>query len=176
MHDVRSKSPPWGYASRSNSRGLPDPPPLGLTLIGALGPSLQMEHRWLRTPHQWTWSSTFHSASFQLHPISFSSHQCPVVSCFRGYSLPLGIFSVHPFNRVLKWWRRKIFFWNYGIWCHILIEEKMPSSQKLALNCNSQWRHKGLKFDSIPYKPFKICFSSFSLEPTQNWRDLYGAI
>ena len=33
MHDVRSKSPPWGYASRSNSRGLPDPPPpLGLDI------------------------------------------------------------------------------------------------------------------------------------------------
>ena len=26
MHDVRSKSPPWGYASQSNSRVLPDPP------------------------------------------------------------------------------------------------------------------------------------------------------
>ena len=34
MHDGRSKSPPWGYASRSNSRGLPDPPPppLGLDI------------------------------------------------------------------------------------------------------------------------------------------------
>ena len=33
MHDVRSKSPPWGYASQSNSRGLPDPfPRSGLTL------------------------------------------------------------------------------------------------------------------------------------------------
>ena len=27
MHDVRSKSPPWGYTSQSNSRGLPEPPP-----------------------------------------------------------------------------------------------------------------------------------------------------
>ena len=39
MHDVMSKSPLWGYASRSNSRGLPDLPPTplsGLTLIGAL--------------------------------------------------------------------------------------------------------------------------------------------
>ena len=27
MHDVRSKSPPWGYTPQSNSRGLPDPPP-----------------------------------------------------------------------------------------------------------------------------------------------------
>ena len=33
MHDVRSKSPPWGYASRSNSRELPDPsPPFGLDI------------------------------------------------------------------------------------------------------------------------------------------------
>ena len=32
MHDVRSKSPPWGYASRSNSSGLPGPPPLGLDI------------------------------------------------------------------------------------------------------------------------------------------------
>ena len=32
MHDVRSKSPPWGYASRSNSGGLPNPPPLGLDI------------------------------------------------------------------------------------------------------------------------------------------------
>ena len=32
----------------------------------------------------------------------------------------------------------------------------MPSNQKLALNCNSRWRYKGSKFDSIPYKPFKI--------------------
>ena len=28
MHDVRSKSPPWGYTPQSNSRGLPDPLPL----------------------------------------------------------------------------------------------------------------------------------------------------
>ena len=27
MHDVRSKFPPWGYTTQSNSRGLPDPPP-----------------------------------------------------------------------------------------------------------------------------------------------------
>ena len=27
----------------------------------------------------------------------------------------------------------------------------MPSSQKLALNCNSRWRYKGSKFDSITY-------------------------
>ena len=52
----------------------------------------------------------------------------------------------------------------------------MPSSQKLALNCNSRWRYKGSKFDSIPYKPFKICAGSFSLEPTQNQRDLYDAV
>ena len=52
----------------------------------------------------------------------------------------------------------------------------MPSSQKLALNCNFRWRYKESKFDSIPYKPFKICSSSFILEPTQNQRDLYGAI
>ena len=32
MHDVRSKSPPWGYMPQSNSRGLPDPPPLGLDI------------------------------------------------------------------------------------------------------------------------------------------------
>ena len=32
----------------------------------------------------------------------------------------------------------------------------MPSYQKLALNCNSRWTYKGSKFDSIPYKPFKI--------------------
>ena len=44
----------------------------------------------------------------------------------------------------------------------------MPTSQKLALNCNSRWRYKRSKFEIIPYKPFKICFSSFSLEPTQN--------
>ena len=52
----------------------------------------------------------------------------------------------------------------------------MPSSQKLALNCNSRQRYKGSKFDSIPYKSFKLCFSSFSLELTQNQRDLYGAV
>ena len=44
----------------------------------------------------------------------------------------------------------------------------MPSYQKLALNCNSWWRYKGSKFDSIPYKPIKICSGSFSLEPAQN--------
>ena len=27
MHNVRSKSPPWGYTPKSKSRGLPDPPP-----------------------------------------------------------------------------------------------------------------------------------------------------
>ena len=34
MHDVRSKSPPWGYTLQSNSRGLsnPPPPPLGLDI------------------------------------------------------------------------------------------------------------------------------------------------
>ena len=46
MHDVRSKSPPWGYRSKSNSRGLsdsppppppPPPPPSDLILIGAYG-------------------------------------------------------------------------------------------------------------------------------------------
>ena len=37
----------------------------------------------------------------------------------------------------------------------------MPSYQKLVLNCNSRWRYKGSKFDSISYKPFKICFGSF---------------
>ena len=52
----------------------------------------------------------------------------------------------------------------------------MPSYQKLALNCNSLWRYKGSEFDSIPYKPFKICSGSFSLEPAQNYRDLYGAV
>ena len=52
----------------------------------------------------------------------------------------------------------------------------MPPYQKLALNCNSRWRYKGSKFDSIPYKPFKICSGSFSLEPAQNYRDLYGAV
>ena len=35
MHDVGSKSPPWGYTPQSNSHGLP-PSPSGLTLIGAL--------------------------------------------------------------------------------------------------------------------------------------------
>ena len=33
MHDVRSKSPPWGYTPQSNSRGCPTPPPpLGLDI------------------------------------------------------------------------------------------------------------------------------------------------
>ena len=32
MHNVRSKSPPWGYTPESKSRGLPDPPPLGLDI------------------------------------------------------------------------------------------------------------------------------------------------
>ena len=32
LHDVRSKSAPWGYTPQSNSRGLPDPPPLGLDI------------------------------------------------------------------------------------------------------------------------------------------------
>ena len=32
IHDVPSKSPPWGYTPQSNSRGLPDPPPLGLDI------------------------------------------------------------------------------------------------------------------------------------------------
>ena len=53
----------------------------------------------------------------------------------------------------------------------------MPSYQKLALNCNSRWRYKGLKFDGIPYKPFKICSGSFSLEPAQNLeRSIWGSI
>ena len=43
----------------------------------------------------------------------------------------------------------------------------MPSYQKLALNCNSRRRYKGSKFDSIPYKSFKIGAGSFSLEPAQ---------
>ena len=46
----------------------------------------------------------------------------------------------------------------------------MPSHQKLVLNCNSRWRYKGSKFDRIPYKPFKICSGSFSLEQAQNQR------
>ena len=33
--------------------------------------------------------------------------------------------------------------------------QKMPSSQKLALSCNSRW-YKESKFDSIPYKPLKF--------------------
>ena len=44
MDDVRSKFPPWGYASQSNSRGLPElhpPPPLDLTLIVALAIHIQ---------------------------------------------------------------------------------------------------------------------------------------
>ena len=52
----------------------------------------------------------------------------------------------------------------------------MPSYKKWAMNYNSRWRYKGAKFDSIPYKPFKICSGSFSLEPGQNQRDLYGAV
>ena len=36
--------------------------------------------------------------------------------------------------------------------------------------------YKGSKFDIIPCKPFKICSGSFSLEPAQNLRDLYGAV
>ena len=47
---------------------------------------------------------------------------------------------------------------------------------RLALNCNSRWRHKGSKFDSIPYKPFKICSGSFSSEPAQNQRFIWGSI
>ena len=38
----------------------------------------------------------------------------------------------------------------------------------IALNCSFRWRYEGSKFDSIPYKPFKICYRSVSLEPTQN--------
>ena len=38
----------------------------------------------------------------------------------------------------------------------------MPSYQKLALNCNFRWRYKRSKFDSIPYKSFKICSGSFN--------------
>ena len=49
----------------------------------------------------------------------------------------------------------------------------MPSYQKLALNCNSRWRYKGSKFDSIPYKPFKIWSGSFSLEPAQKITEIY---
>jgi len=52
----------------------------------------------------------------------------------------------------------------------------MPTYPKLALNCGSRWRCGGSKFDGIPYKPFKICSGSFSLEPAQDWRDLYGAV
>ena len=33
---------------------------------------------------------------------------------------------------------------------------------------SSEYTYKGSKFEIIPYKPFKICSSSFSLEPTQN--------
>ena len=54
--------------------------------------------------------------------------------------------------------------------------KKIPSSKTLALNCNSRWRYTGSKFKIIPYKPFKICPGSFSLEPTKNQRDLYGAV
>ena len=50
----------------------------------------------------------------------------------------------------------------------------MPSYQKLVLNCNSRWIYKGSEFDSITYKPFKICSGSFSLEPAQNEKYLYG--
>ena len=32
MHDVRSKTPPWGYTPQSNSHWLPDTPPLGLDI------------------------------------------------------------------------------------------------------------------------------------------------
>ena len=53
----------------------------------------------------------------------------------------------------------------------------MPSYQKLAPNCNFQWRYKGSKFDSIPYKPFKIGAGSFSLEPAQKLeRFVWGSI
>ena len=54
---------------------------------------------------------------------------------------------------------------------HILIEDTKwcPHAK------NSLWFaipdgdiYMGSKFDSIPYKPFKICSGSFSLEPTQN--------
>ena len=71
--------------------------------------------------------------------------------------------------RVLKWWRHKTFFKLWDMMPYSYRGSlKMPSSQKLALNCNSQWRYKGSKFKSIPYKPSKICSGSFSLEPTQN--------
>ena len=43
-------------------------------------------------------------------------------------------------------------------------------------HCNSRWRYKGSKFKIIPYKPFKICPGSFSLELTKNERDLYWAV
>ena len=81
--------------------------------------------------------------------------------------------------RVPKWWRHKYIFlklWDMmsysyrGSWV-------MLSYQKLALNCNSRWRYKGSKFDSIPYKPFKICSGSFSLEPAQKLeRFIWGSI
>ena len=32
----------------------------------------------------------------------------------------------------------------------------MPSYPKLALNCNSRWRYKGSKFDSIHTNPSKF--------------------
>ena len=49
----------------------------------------------------------------------------------------------------------------------------MPSYQKLALNCNSRWRYKGSKFDSMPYKPFKICSGSFKFGTSSKIREIY---
>ena len=49
----------------------------------------------------------------------------------------------------------------------------MPSHQKLALNWFSGWRYKGSKFDSIPYKPFKICYGSFNSVWNQLKKKIY---
>ena len=49
----------------------------------------------------------------------------------------------------------------------------MSASQKLALNCNSRWKYKGSKFDSIPYKPLKISSGSFIFWNRLKIREIY---
>ena len=41
-----------------------------------------------------------------------------------------------------KWWRQKIFFWDYGIWCHILIEDPKRCPHPKNYSSELQFRLK----------------------------------
>ena len=53
--------------------------------------------------------------------------------------------------------------------------EKGPC-QKLPLNCNSQPKYKGWKFDTPPYKSLQFWTGSKLKEPEQILKGLYGML